>query len=316
VAREDLSFGARFFRSAAEKRGWTIALHPDGAFAGEIVLPGGTRRFFVRSTYDLNSAAAALVARDKELTKFFLARGGFPVLPGRTFFAARVERSFGRDAAAAFAYAKEIGFPVMVKANSGAAGRGVECVRRADDFPEALDRVFAVDDVALIEPYVAGMRDYRVLVLDGEVLLAYERRPFSVTGDGASTLRGLVEQAMELARARGAGAPDAVALPEEEESRVVPAGQEVRILAVANLSQGGSAVELEPDRETARLAIDAARAMNLRFCGVDLLVDESSRWILELNASPTFHHFATLCAVSDERLAAIYDRILLAMVRS
>jgi glutathione synthase/RimK-type ligase-like ATP-grasp enzyme len=204
----------------------------------------------------------------------------------------------------------------MVKANSGAAGRGVECVRRAEDFPEALDRVCAADAVALIEPYAAGMRDYRVLVLDGEVLLAYERRPFSVTGDGVSTLRALVGRALEASRARGAGVPDSAGLSHDDESWVVPAGEVVRVLDVANLSQGGSAIELVPDPETARLAIDAARAMNLRFCGADLLVDESSRWILELNASPTFHHFATLCGLSDERLTAIYDRILLAMVCS
>ena len=315
MSRDDLSFGARFLRAAAEKRGWTVTQHPDGAFAGEIRLPDGQVRFFVRSTYDINPAGAALVARDKELTKFFLARSGHPVLPGRTFFSERVARNFGRDLRAARDYAATLGYPVMVKVNSGAGGEGIERVAAPADLDEALARAFALEDVILIEPYVAGMRDYRLLILDGELLLAYERSPFAVVGNGRSTIRELVDAAVRGALARGTGTPDVTRI-RRGWTDVPREGESVRLLDVANLSQGGSAIEVTPDPSFVQLAIEATRDMGLRFCGVDILTDGAERrWILELNGSPTIHQFATLCGLSDARLAETFERVLLAMVR-
>ena len=182
MPRDDFSLGARYLRAAAETRGWEVTLHPDGAFAGRIALPDGTSRFFVRSSFDINRSGATQVARDKALTKFYLDRMGYPVLAGRTFFSARLARQIesDRDAAAARAYAAELGFPVMVKVNSGSGGKGIERVVSADEMDDALTRVFQLDDVVLIEPYVHGLRDYRLLVLEDEMLLAYERRPFAV----------------------------------------------------------------------------------------------------------------------------------------
>jgi glutathione synthase/RimK-type ligase-like ATP-grasp enzyme len=291
MPRDDLSFGARFLRAAAERRGWEVTLHPDGAFAGEIRLPDGTTRFFYRSTYDINSAGATYVARDKSLTKFFLGHHGYPVLPGHTIFS--------RDDV------PELAYPVMVKANGEAAGAGIARVDTAEELNAALDRAFAFGKIVLIEPYVADLRDYRLLVLDGELLLAYERIPYTILGDGHSTIR-------ELTHGR-----EDIRLRRHAPSDVLRDGESLRVLDVANLSQGGSAREISPAPALAQLAIDAARAMNLRFCGVDILTDDAdTHWILELNASPTIHHFAALCALTDDRLASIFERVLLAMVRT
>lgn len=291
MPRDDLSFGARYLRAAAEKRGWSVTLHPDGAFAGEIRLPDGSARFFYRSTYDINSAGATYVARDKSLTKFFLGRRGYPVLPGHTLFS--------RDDV------PELAYPVMVKANAEAGGAGIERVDASEELGTALDRAFAFGSIVLIEPYIANMRDYRLLVLDGELLLAYERIPLTIVGDGRSTIRELV------------GSRERVNLRGREWSDVLNEGESLRLLDVANLSQGGTAAEMTPSAELRQLAISAARDMNLRFCGVDILTDDGdTRWILELNASATIHHFGTLCKLSEERLAAIFERVLLAMVRA
>jgi D-alanine-D-alanine ligase-like ATP-grasp enzyme len=306
---QDLSFSARYLRIAAENRGWQVTLHPDGAFAGEVRLDDGTSRFFVRSTYDINTAGAMLVARDKGLTKFFLSRLGHPVLPGRTLVG---------DPAPAREYAAELGYPVMVKANAEAGGAGIERVDSSGELDGAVARAFAFGNVVLLEPYVAGMRDYRLLVLDGELLLAYERIPFSIAGDGQSTIRELAQAAVRRAEAQGTGKPDVARIDPARLGRTwsdVPGeGESLRLSDVANLSQGGSAIEVAPSPELERLAIRAARDMNLRFCGVDILTDGRTHWLLELNASPTIHQFATLCHLSDERLTAIFDRVLVAMV--
>ena len=45
----------------------------------------------------------------------------------------------------------------------------------------------------LLQTYIPG-RDYRVLYLDGEILVAYERIPPTITGDGGNTVKNLIER--------------------------------------------------------------------------------------------------------------------------
>lgn len=54
----------------------------------------------------------------------------------------------------------------------------------------------------------------------------------------------------------------------------------------ANLHRGGTATALDPDRETAALAVAAARAHGLGVAGVDLLSSARGPLLLEVNSSP------------------------------
>ncbi|HEX7155230.1 MAG TPA: hypothetical protein VF618_27420 [Thermoanaerobaculia bacterium] len=305
-------------------------LHPDGAFAGEIRLPDGASRYFVRSTYDINTAGAALVARDKGLTKFFLRRKGFPIIDGMTFFSDRLCEEIGssRNSRAARQYAESLGYPVMVKVNSGSGGEGVERAVNETDLCETLARFFALDNIVLVESYLGGLRDYRVLVLDGEVLVAYERRPLTLVGDGTSTVGELVAAFRSTAAARGTGVP----LPDRVErslerigvndADILPRGELLTPMEVANLAQGGSAVEVTQGLHPriARLAVDAAQELSLRYAGVDILSDDATgdpslAYILELNGSPTIHQFAMLCAPEEHLLLRVHEKLIDAMAR-
>ena len=54
----------------------------------------------------------------------------------------------------------------------------------------------------------------------------------------------------------------------------------------ANLHRGGSAVPFEPDLQTERLAVAAAKAHGLEVAGVDLLQSDQGPLLLEVNSSP------------------------------
>jgi D-alanine-D-alanine ligase-like ATP-grasp enzyme len=57
----------------------------------------------------------------------------------------------------------------------------------------ALLEIFKEDRVAIVERYLPG-HDYRIVVLDGEIISAYERIPLSVTGDGKSSILSLMKK--------------------------------------------------------------------------------------------------------------------------
>ena len=100
-------------------------------------------------------------------------------------------------------------------------------------------------------------RDYRVVVLDGEVVSAYERVPFSVIGDGDDPT-SLCRSQMPLPACGptsagpkfGSRRPRIAAELKRQDPSWIPfvGGKTVRLLPNANLSAGGSSVDPPTDR--------------------------------------------------------------------
>jgi geranyl-CoA carboxylase alpha subunit len=113
----------------AARQSGAQAVHPGYGFLSE-------RAEFARAVLDAGfvfvgpSPAAIETMGDKALARRAMAAAGVPVLPG-------YDLDDQSDAALIVA-ARDIGFPVMVKAAAGGGGRGMRLVHRAADLPEAL----------------------------------------------------------------------------------------------------------------------------------------------------------------------------------
>ena len=80
---------------AGARLGITVELEPEFRYVGRIVLPDGRKHYFRNTNFDLNGQGAVEIARDKAYAAFFLARMGYPVPEGRTFFAPAMQRWSG-----------------------------------------------------------------------------------------------------------------------------------------------------------------------------------------------------------------------------
>lgn len=298
------------FRKIAPRIGATVAVDPEWGIAGQITYPSGRRRYFRFTSLDINTLGASSIAKDKDFAQHFMAKMGYPVVEGQTFFsddwAARVNSP--RNAQAAYEYAKALGFPVVVKPNSFSRGREVSFVHTKRDLLAALRRIFRIDPVALVQRPMSG-KDYRVVVLDDRVISAYERVPLGVTGDGRSTIEQLL--AKKQRQFAAAERDTVIALKDRRIAvklkraglslrSVLPRGKRVALLDNANLSSGGDSVDVTSrvHPEFRDLAIRVTRDMGLRFCGVDLIVagdiaDAPERfWVLEVNSAPGLDNYA------------------------
>ena len=246
---------------------------------------------------DYTSAIGVEIAQDKDDTKRVLQNIGLPVPKG----------DVARSADDAVALAEEIGFPVLCKPLDASHGRGIsgkletpEAVRAAYEVAAEFGRR------VVVEQYAIG-RDHRVLVVDGKVVACAERVPAHVVGDGASTVRALIEAANRDPR-RGVGHTKVLtriacdALTEDALRRrgltldsVPAAGDQVFLRATANLSTGGTSVdrtdEMHPDNVTA--CEMAAGIVGLDIAGIDVLTSdirvpfrENGAVIIEVNAGP------------------------------
>ena len=321
----------KIFRKLAPEIGARIVMEPEWNVVGQIIFKNGRKRYFRYSTIDLNPVGAADVAKDKDYANFFMRRMGYPTIPGKTFFSKEWAEAIGssRGIDAAYRYAKKIGLPVFVKPNSGSQGSAVAKVYTKKEFYRAMREVFKRDRVALVQRPVSG-RDYRVVVLDGRIISAYERIPLGVVGNGRLSIRRLIMEKQKQFVASGRDTRINMKDRRIAENlkrqgftmrSVIPRGQRVQLLSNANLSTGGDAVDVTPIIHPVfrRLAARLTKDMGLRFCGVDLMVEggigqrPKSYWVIEINAAPGLDHYVTTGQAQERIVEAMYRKVLKAM---
>jgi D-alanine-D-alanine ligase-like ATP-grasp enzyme len=320
-------------KKLAPRIGASVELEPEWRMVGQITFKNGKRSYFRYNTLDLNPVGASDVAKDKAFAAYFMNLMGYPVVPGRTFFSkdwCTAIRS-SRNIDAGYRYAKKLGFPVVVKPNGGSQGSGVRFVYTKREYYTAMRIAFRYDKVALVQKPVVG-RDYRVVVLDGKVISAYERQPLSVIGDGRRTISQLLKK---KARAFLASRRDTTIKLGDSRiaaklrrlhltvNSVPAAGTQVFLLDNANLSTGGDSLDITDaiHPKFKLLAIQLTREMGLRLCGVDLIVPTEIRrepkdyWVLEINAAPGLDHYAKSGRQQLKMVESLYQKVLLSLAR-
>ncbi len=258
---------------------------------------GKHQRRILAAETDASSAMAEAIAQDKQLTKLLLHAAGVPVPIGRPV----------ESAEDAWQAARELGGAVVVKPRDGNQGKGVAVnLFTREEVLAAYAAAREIADEVLVERYLPG-QDHRLLVVNGKLVAAARRAPPQVTGDGVRSIRELVE---ELNRDPRRGDDHATALTRVKldaialatlagqswtADSVPPAGALVLLRNNGNLSTGGSATDVtdEVHPAVAARAVEAAQAIGLDVCGVDLLcetvtrpLEEQSGGVVEVNAAP------------------------------
>jgi D-alanine-D-alanine ligase-like ATP-grasp enzyme len=314
----------------APRIGAKVIIEPEWRFVGQITFKSGRRSYFRYNTLDLNPVGASDIAKDKDWANFFMKTMGYSIVPGtKAFYERQWARTIGRprrDIDGAYRYAQRLGFPVVVKPNSGSQGAGVELVHTRADFYKAMRAILMKDRVALVQRPVSG-KDYRLVVLDTKVVSAYERIPLSVIGDGRRSIGRLLAD-----RQREFVAANRDTQIRKDDPRMIRKlsrqaltlnsvprrGVRVYLLNNANLSTGGDSVDVTGNVHASfrDLAIRLTRDMGLRLCGVDLMVAgditkaTEDYWILEVNAAPGLDHYARSGKAQEKKVESLYLEVL------
>ncbi|MGI9368142.1 MAG: cyanophycin synthetase [Ruegeria sp.] len=241
------------------------------------------------------------ISCDKEDTHNLLNDLGLPVPQQRMVYSARE----------AVRAAQRIGHPVVAKPLDANHGRGVSINLHTDEeveagFAEAKEH--SRSRAILVESFVTGF-DHRMLVVDNKLVAVAKRVPGHVVGDGKRSIAELVEIVNEDPR-RGIGHEKVLTMLEIDnqakrlmesvgvtEETILPHGEIFYLRSTANLSTGGTAIDLtdvvHPDNRD--MAERAIMAVGLDVGGVDFLIDDITRSykdiggaIVEVNAAPGF----------------------------
>lgn len=266
---------------------------------------------------------AVEISCDKEDTHNLLNDLGLPVPQQRMVYSAR-------EAARA---AQRIGFPVVVKPLDANHGRGVSINLTEDNqvetaFAEAKEH--SKSRAILVESFITGF-DHRMLVVDNKLVAVAKRVPGHVVGDGKQTITQLIDEVNSDPR-RGIGHEKVLTNLELDnqakrlmddagvtEETVLDDGQVLYLRSTANLSTGGTAIDMtdvvHPDNRD--MAERAIMAVGLDVGGVDFLIDDITRSykdiggaIVEVNAAPGFRmHVAPSEGTPRDVSGAVMDML-------
>lgn len=265
-----------------------------------IQLGYGINQMRFQATITQNTSNIAVdIACNKEETKRMLEMASIPVAKGDICIDEE-------DLQKAVAY---IGYPIVLKPLDGNHGKGASInVKTWEAAVEGLAHAKKYSRKVIVERFITGY-DFRVLVINNQVVAAAQRVPAHVKGDGKNTIEELIAKENKDPR-RGYGhenmlteiTVDRDTLDLLEKAHIslqtIPLKNEIIYLkSTANLSTGGTSIDVTDlmHPENIFLSERIARVIGLDICGIDIMAQnltqplkESGGVVLEVNAAPGF----------------------------
>lgn len=318
-------------KKIGKKLGVKVFIEKEWGRVGNISYRNGVNRFFRVTRFDINAMGASEIALDKDYSKIFMKDMGYPVIPWKKFYSDSWAKAIKSNQTInkAWKYAKEVGLPVFLKPNSSSQGTGVTKVYNKKDFLKVFKQISKMDKVILVEEPITG-KDYRIVVLDNEIISAYERIPLTVVGNGKSNIKTLLKKKQDEYKKERRDRTFSFEDPRLRMtlrrhkltfSSVLPKGESLVLLNNANLSTGGTAIDVTDKVHPSfkKIAIKLTKDMGLRLCGVDLMIDGDitkpvKKWhVIEINSAPGLDHYASLGKKQQDIVESLYTKVFKAM---
>lgn len=258
---------------------------------------------------DFLSEHSAQVIDDKEITKKYLKREGFPTTRGKSFWFFQKGK--------ACCYGKRLGFPLVVKPRTGSVARHVTTdIRNRKELKEAINKAILYSPTFIIEKFIPNAFAYRATIIDFDFVACVQQIPANVVGDGIHTISELIDKKNRNPK-RGKSSQRGFTLYKivEDEttksllqnegysySTIPPRNELVYLQKDPFLKLGGDLIEVTSKVHPDNLQLfgNVSKFFDVRVVGLDLLAqDISLSWkkqsfaILELNNLPCIemHHF-------------------------
>lgn len=238
------------------------------------------------------------IAQSKHLTKLLLRKVGVPIPHG----------GIVPTANEAWKGLCQVPYHVVIKPLDSHQGKGITInPKTQQEVEHAFELAKQYSDDVIMEETIEG-NDYRVLVVNGNMMAVAKRSPPIVIGDGISSIQQLIQRLNQdpLRQHEHNGMLTLVTIDDDlvheikkqgfQDIQCIPAHQQrVSLRQQANLSMGGTATFEDLDNihpENKRLFILTSKVIGLDITGIDVLSKDLSipltiqGAVIEVNAAP------------------------------
>lgn len=247
----------------------------------------GKVRNLVRYKMDLNTVASSEIACDKYACFEILKSHKVPIIEHTMIFNPKTRKDYvtKMDLEIAKSLFEKYNRKIVIKANNSYQGKEVFLVEEKDNIEKTILDIFSRNNDSLsICPFEKIKNEYRMIVLDNECLFGYKKEKCSVIGDGKKTIAEFISE-LEIEK------PD----PNLDLDYIPKDQEKIELNWKFNLSGGAKAVKLTDlnlKYKLEKIALDAAKAINIRFASVDIVeTEESELKVMEINATVCMSKF-------------------------
>lgn len=290
------------FFQEAKKRGIDIKatyLPRRKKYSNDFKFKFGGRTYYYESV-PLTMFASPIDFDDKFRVKKLFLKNGIPTPKGKRFFIA----------SSAIQYAKKLGFPLVVKPNSGSLSAHVSVgIKNIEELKEAIKIAKIFQPVFVVEKHYEG-KLYRATVIGRKHVLVCQRMTTNVVGDGNASIKELIERKNQQENRTGELRQDgtmAFAIDVEEifakelakkdlNLNSIPKNGEVIYLTKKFTPQSGNDIIIETHKthpKNKELFLKIANLLKTDIVGIDVIAEDISRpyfeqefAIIETNSVP------------------------------
>ncbi|NTW31647.1 MAG: cyanophycin synthetase [Bacteroidetes bacterium] len=228
-------------------------------------------------------------------------------------------------------FQKRLQKPIVVKPYEGYLGKSLTVnLKTEKEITNAFLQAKEFNDKVIAQPHVEG-KSYRLLIIDYKFVAATELTPPYVSGNGALSVKQLIEQ-LNAQPERQQGDKGKLSIVEIDEitekllsdneltlDSVLSTGKTIFLKTSGNMKFGGSAKDVTDTVNPFNifLAERAARVIGLNVAGVDFItsdiaapINENGGVIIEINAAPDFRmHLNPTDGVSRNVAKSLVDML-------
>ena len=177
---------------------------------------------------------------------------------------------------------------LVIKANLGTCGKEVFHENNLEKIYDLLDNLLIKNYSLSICPYINIINEYRVIILDSQILLMYGKIKPVVIGDGKKTLSELLIDFNPYYFKNKKDIPNIV----------LKSGEKYVYNWQFNLSRGANIfmdISTYLEEKIFKLALKVVKDINVRFCSIDIILDNKNNlYLLEANSGVMLDNFMNI----------------------
>lgn len=270
-----------------------------------ILKRGNVEKKLINNNFYVNSRVSVELAKDKYSTYEVLRFHGIPMIEHKPLFNPEIMQGveeINRD----FEILKNAEKQV-IKASDSSQGKDVFVSQKENEKLQIVEELFKRHvEAVVVCPYVEIEFEYRAIVLEGEVIFLYKKQKPFVVGNGEWNVRRLIEQDLKYL---------AEPIADLDLEYIPKKGEKVIVGWKHNLSNGAIPLLVEQEdlyaEEVKKMALEAQKAMELKFASVDICVTtEKKVCVMEVNSNVCISKFCELMPNGYEIGKNIYRKVI------
>ncbi|EDP97597.1 hypothetical protein U8527_04570 [Kordia algicida OT-1] len=275
----------------------------------------GIHKHIFGYNFELNSSTSKMIAGDKSAASDLLEAATIATVQHKLFLNPDLEKYVGSHGnwQDILKFFHENNQQIVCKPVNGTGGNGVFMVNSVIQLEQAIHTLFSKHRSICLSPFYDIKKEYRAVILDGEVELLYQKNIPFVQADGSKTILELLQTKFS-----GETLNNVITSFAEKTTRnfsdIPPKGELIEVNWKSNLGEGAQA-EIIQNKKISTLAVKAANAINIRFCSVDIIETTLGEfYVLEINSGVMIEHFLNSNPQEYDRVKMIYEKAVLRML--